>query len=438
MGIKRLLLGLLLLLVAAVAALLFVFFERYSEEVDRGWGAEAWRNPYLAAEQFLAAAGLRVRRADNISVLAEISPQDTLFVASSTQVYNPQRARELLDWVGRGGHAIVIAHASGFDGAERDWLLEQLEVTLDEGREAFNFEHPFRQLLGEDADQYRGKSASEMLREHNRKLREGKGTDKGAEEASDEEPVPPRNPDVDPEDLVTLVADDGSDYQLHFDASQLLHHPALSDEDEAADVPVFWAKIWRGDTGVPFIQFERGEGLITLLADGGLWRSERIGHFDHAYLLQLLASDGEFVFLTQPRFDSLLVLARRYGSEFFLAGALALLAWLLLRARRFGPLAAEPEAARRSLLEHISACGHYYWRADKCERLLTEQRRQLLRRLGGDNAGTAVRRQLCTRLSSQTGLSESDIAACLWGDPPRSEEAFTESMRKLQQIEAAL
>ncbi|SEA14147.1 DUF4350 domain-containing protein [Microbulbifer marinus] len=439
MTIKRLLLGLLALLIAGLTALFLAFFERYTEEVDRGWGPQAWRNPYLAAEQFLAKTGLQSRRADNIAVLAELPANATLYVASSTQVYNPQRARELLDWVERGGHAIVVAHSAAY--GDRDWLLEQLQVTLEEGREDLIFEYPFRQLLGDDAEQYSGKSASEMLREHNRKLREEKGED--GTSAQQDEPAekakPPRNPDVDPVDLITLATADGRDYQLHFDAGYLLHHPAINgDGGASATEPVFWAKIWRDDIGVPFMQFERGEGLITLMADGGIWRSQRIGHFDHAYFLGLLAAEGEFVFLTQPRFDSLFELARRYAAEFFLAGGLALLAWLLLRARRFGPLAATPELARRSLLEHISACGHYYWRADKCERLLLNLRQHLLRRLGGENAVMGTRRRLCTKLSAATGLSESAIAACLWGDLPRSEEAFTERMRNLQQIEAAL
>ncbi|MCX2783593.1 DUF4350 domain-containing protein [Microbulbifer thermotolerans] len=434
MKISRLLIGLVLLLAAALAALFFLLFERYTEKADRGWSAAAWRNPYLAAEQFLAAAGVRHRRADNISELARLAPDDTLFLASSTQVYNPRRASELLEWVARGGHAIVIAHA--LDSTERDWLLEELGVTLEEGREKFFMEHPFRDLLGEDVEKYEGKTASEILREHNRKLKDGKrDTEADGEEETQEEQAP-RNPEVDPEDLVELTGDNGS-YQLHFNPSQLLHHPALEDET-VVDGPVFWAKIRRGDSGVPFMQFQRGDGRITLLTDGGIWQNRRIGHFDHAYFLALLASSGEFIFLTQPHFESLFVLARRYAGEFFLAGGLALLAWLLLRSRRFGPLAVEPERARRSLLEHISACGHYYWRADRCERLLDEHRRALLRRLGAEGAGQATRRQVCERLSAETGLDETTIAACLWGDPPRSEEAFTERMRNLQQIEAVL
>lgn len=439
MTAKRILLLLISLLVGAAVALFLMLFERHERQVDRGWGPEAIRNPYLAAERFLAATGLETRRADNISVVADLSPQDTLYVASSSQIYNTGRARELLDWVERGGNAVVVAR----HGAEheRDWLLEQLGVTLEAGSGDFFFVNPLRRFIGEEAEEYSGKSASELLREHNRKVRDGEDTDAPeegeAESAKAAQPEPPQDPEVNPSALVTLTSDDGDDYRLHFDPTMLLWHPALQDEGTDRG-PVFWATMQSEDAGVPFMQFERGGGLITLMADSGLWQSDRIGHFDHAYLLGQLASDGDFVFLTRPHFDSLPLLARRYASEFFLAGALALLAWLLLRSRRFGLRTAEPEAARRSLLEHIAACGHYYWRADHCSALLVRYRDSLLQRLGGDNASQKTRRHLCSRLSQATGLSESRISDSLWGEPPHSEEAFTERMRNLQQIEAAL
>ncbi|WP_299585521.1 DUF4350 domain-containing protein [uncultured Microbulbifer sp.] len=437
MTAKRLLIGFALLLCAALAWLFLAFFERYTEEKDRGWGAEARRNPFLAAEHYLAEVGLEPRQAENISVLNTLPADATLFIASSSQIYNPQRVEELLQWVESGGHAIVVARTEGFDfdkgrSEERDWLLEALGVSMMEGHEEFHFEHPLQPLIGEDAELNPEQSPGEALREYNRKIDEGLVEDKAESEAEK-----PRNPDVEPENLVTLPTASGAEIQLHFDASHLLYHEGI-DDSSAEGAPLFFAKVWREDEAAPFMQFGRGTGVITLLTDSTIWQSHRIGHFDHAYFLQLLAGSGDFVFLTRPRFESLGFLARKYAAEFFISGLLALFGWLLLRARRFGPLQPPPESVRRSLLEHISACGHYYWRDDQCERLLRGQREALLRRLGATGASAAARQKLCKKLSAETNLSEHSIIACLWGKPAISEESFTEQMRTLQRIEAVL
>ncbi|MFC4879144.1 hypothetical protein [Microbulbifer halophilus] len=202
--------------------------------------------------------------------------------------------------------------------------------------------------------------------------------------------------------------------------------------------PVFWADMENETAGVPFIQFERGDGLLTLMADAGLWQSDRIGHFDHVFLLEQLASDGDFVFLTRPQFDSLPVLARRYAREFFRrrrAGAAGLAAAALapFRPARGGTRNRAPLAARA-----YRRLWHYYWREDRCSALLARYRDSLLRRLGGDNASQKTRRRLCEQLNAATGLGETRITDSLWGQPPHSEEAFTERMRNLQQIEAVL
>ncbi|MCO1332751.1 hypothetical protein MO867_00230 [Microbulbifer sp. OS29] len=440
MTAKRILIGACILTCAALVGLFLTFYERYTEERDLGFGPEARRNPFLAAEQYLADIGLLPRQADNISVLQGLSPNTTLYISSSSQVYNSTKAEALINWVEQGGHAIVVAYTGDFDsdaerGENRDWLLEELDVSIEEGHGHFELEETLEQLLGEDAVLTPEQSPADAMREHNRQIDERESEADAKTEPEEEEK--PRNPSVDPEDLVTLPTDNGDEIQLYLNASHLLYHPAF-DDSNITDGPVFYAKVWRDDTAVPFMQFERGSGVITLLTDATLWQSRRIGHFDHAYFLQLLAGGDEFVFLTRPRFDSLPQLARQYGAEFFIAGALALLAWLLLHGRRFGPLQPAPEVTRRSLLEHISACGHYYWQDDQCEALLRGYRGELLRRLAATDLSATQKHNLCDKLSASTGLDERVLVATLWGKPPSTEESFTEHMRNLQRIEAVL
>ncbi|WHI45138.1 DUF4350 domain-containing protein [Microbulbifer sp. VAAF005] len=436
MTAKRILLAALVISGVALVWLFLTFYERYSKEIDSGWSMEARRNPYLAAERYLTNIQLTPRQADNISVLQGLTPDATLFISSSSQVYNPTKAQELIEWVQRGGHAIVVAYTGNFDSdtgrsENRDWLLESMNVSLRKGHSDFELQETLEQLFGEDAVLEPEQSPADAMREHNRNL------DKGETEEGSEKQEEPRNPDVSEENLVTLPVEGGSEIQLYLNASHLLYHPSFNDET-ITDGPVFWAKVWRDDVGVPFMQFERGNGVITLMTDSTLWQSQRIGHFDHAYFLQLLAGEGEFVFLTRPRFESLPKVARQYAAEFFIAGALALLAWLLLHGRRFGPLQPEPEVSRRSLLEHISACGHYYWQDDQCEALLRGHREEILRQLGATHINAGKKRKLCDKLCASTGMDEQQLVETLWGKPPTTEETFTEHMRNLQRIEAVL
>lgn len=414
---NRLLYAGLGLALVTITALFFTLFERYTEERDSGWSAEAYRNPYLAAQRFLESTGLAVRREGDVASIQQLRADDTLLLGSSSFIYNDNRLQEFMQWVERGGHAIVVARQTDDDGG--DTLLEALDVSVTEGEldDFLKFALPVYQRRGGGEHCEFNRTLAELLR---------------IEEDLCE-------PEVAPEYLSTLTAGSDDEFQVFFDPALLLQHPHIGQQGLGPGGPVFWATIDSQPDGVPLIQFSRGAGQITLLADDSLWQSQRIGQFGHAWLLYQLAGPGEFVLLSRPRFASLGELAARYAAEFFLAGALALLLWLLHRAGRFGLARPAPTAARRSLREHIAACGNYYWRDDRCRQLLQDYRSRVLRRLGGERAGAPLRRRLCQQLAAATGLDESAIAACLWGvSAPDDEQAFTRHIRCLQKIEATL
>ena len=53
---------------------------------------------------------------------------------------------------------------------------------------------------------------------------------------------------------------------------------------------------WAGDLqGAHFVHLKAGRGRLSVLSDGALWRSDRIGQFDHALFLRLLARDSDSV-----------------------------------------------------------------------------------------------------------------------------------------------
>ncbi|WP_066960346.1 DUF4350 domain-containing protein [Microbulbifer sp. Q7] len=469
MKLSRLAIFITLLLVAVASGLFLVFFERHTEEVDRGFGPEARRNPYLAAHRFLDRVGIHHRRADNISVLATLNDGDALFLASSSQIYNADRLREFLDWIESGGHAIVIAH-QGTGDHEQDLLLQALELEVTEGDLDLYFNRQLREVFGEEASELQGKTVSELMREHNRKLRAeqrsngdsgGNGNDKSehssapqegaasfeassaGSEPHDAQPheAEPRNPDIDPERLINLTSDGGSSYALYFNPRTALTHEMMgqtSDVDVDGE-PLHWVAFQNIPTLSPLVYYERGRGRLTLMTDGSLWQNDRIGEFDHAYFLAHLVGERDLVMVTRPRFDTLGTLIQRYALELLVAGLLALAAWIANRSRRFGPLALAPARERRSLLEHIRACGQFYWRQNRGERLFERARTPLRTKLSGSRPcdGTE-QQQVAASVAEKTGLAAAEIIHTLWGPAPRTQEDFTARLRSIQIIEAAL
>lgn len=447
MKLSRIAILSLLLVLAGGVALFLLLFERYSEEVDLGFGDKAQRNPFLAAEQFLDRLDISHRRADNIAALSTLGEDDALFLASSSQLYNSERLWELLDWVENGGQAIVVAHSSGGDN-ERDLLLQKLGLEVTHGDTDLYFNQQVREVFGEDAGKLRNKTASELMREHNRNLSEAKsdGEDDSEQRAATpevEEPAAPRNPDIDPDRLINRTSDSGTSYELYFNPRKVFTHEMMGQgtDIDVDGSPLHWVPFQNIPTQSPLVFYERGRGRLTLLTDGEMWHNRRIGEFDHAYFLAHLVGERDLVMITRPRFDSLGTLIKRFALEFFVAGLLAIAAWIANRSRRFGPLVPAPASERRSLVEHIRACGYFYWRQNRGQALFEQARAPLLQKLAGHSANRLTPekcRQLAETLAARTGLAAGDIFHTLWGDAPHSEDDFTARLRSIQIIEAAL
>lgn len=449
MRLSRIAIAVTGLLLTAAAALFLYFFERHTEEVDLGPGPEARRNPFLAAERFLDQLDIPHRRADNIAVLSTLGERDVLFLGSSSQIYNPDRLRELLDWIEAGGHAIVIVHRGDGEN-EQNLLLDTLGLEVTTGDLDFYFNSQIREMFGENTDDLEelkeAPSASEMMRKHNRKLADQAkedSTEAEQESAEQDEPEPRRNPDVDPEKLVNLTSDSGASYALYFNPGKVFTHEmmAQSPDTDLDGNLLRWVRFQKVPDQSPLVYYERGRGRLTLMTDGALWHNHRIGEFDHAYFLSHLVGERDLVMVTRPKFDTLGELIQRYALELFFAGLLALAAWIANRSRRFGPVLPAPASERRSLLEHIGACGQFYWRSQRAENLFEQARAPLLQKLGARSNGSPgieQQQQLAESVAATTGLAAREIFDTLWGPAPRSEDDFTARLRSIQIIEAAL
>jgi hypothetical protein len=124
--------------------------------------------------------------------------------------------------------------------------------------------------------------------------------------------------------------------------------------------------VWaiRDASGIQAMRVQVGRGSVTVI-NAMLFRYRNLFDGDHARLFVAatqMRSDDDVHFLSEDNYPSLLALLWQYGAPVVVL-SLALVALMLWRgAVRFGPLAAVPDDARRSLAEQIRGTGQFAMR----------------------------------------------------------------------------
>jgi hypothetical protein len=232
----------------------------------------------------------------------------------------------------------------------------------------------------------------------------------------------------------TLIEREGTDdlMEIDFYATHVIDTHAIRPEWEVSD-----------PHGVRLVQIRRGAGRVTVLSDTLIWENDRIGDYDHARLLYMLARQnpgGEVLILRTDDLPPLWRWVWQRVPGVVIAGGLLLLAWLLRAPRRLGPLLPDAGARRRRLLEHVEASGHYLWKRGPREPLVDAAREGLMRRLRRtrpDLAG-APPAQLAARLAEATGLGARTVASALAEGPVTGREAFTRRIQILETLRKRL
>ncbi len=401
----------LVLLLGALGWLLYLSIEFYDEEIETAWSLRALTNPYLAAQQFMEAAGTEVTDAASLAELAQLDDVGTLFVGSPNQIVDPRQLRQLREWMEGGGRVIYAASSVAHD---EDLLLE-----------AFDVEVRWRDA---DDNQEDEQSMADSLREYNRQIEQGKSREDIGEAMAGE-------PNL------TIVEYGGAigDLEIAFDDSKVLTHPYIIGTGYDVDKPI--PDSWHySDYGVHFMQFDVGDGELNLVVDPGVWTSFRIDQHDHAYLLWLLAGgDARFAILRPILQDSIWTLFARNARELLIAGGLLLLLWIWHLGHRFGRLVPRDLSRTRALAEHFSSIAHYLWHRRQGEYLIEPLRQRILRRASlqvGEFATAAPERQI-ELLAERSDLNPDAIERAL-NDNDFNESTFVQKVRLLKRIEQSL
>ena len=401
-----------------IASLLWGFYlsiEFYEETEKSQWSPQALRNPYLAAQKFLQASDIEIVDADSLIKLDSLEAVSTVLITEASQVSNPRQLESVLAWLSAGGNLIVTANSFSTSG---DLLLNEFGVDV---------EFPKSEDSATNEDETDRPTMSDSLREYNEKIDQGMTAEEIALSGL--------------KDISLTRIDFGGDIgtlEINFNPNRILTQTYIDGSDDNFEhKPFSWSS---SDVGIHLIQFDVGDGLLTIVSDPGIWSSAKINAYDHAYLLWVLSStDGEFAFLRSIRRESLWALISSNAYEFLIALAVftALCLWYL--GHRFGRIVPPGNNKRRALGEHFSATANYLWHRKAIDTLLRPLRQQIFRRAHiaipeFARASTDTRLKL---IAERCNLDRHTVSQILQVDK-LNETTFVHTVKLLKQIEQSL
>lgn len=325
--------GGIVLLVGAVVALGVAWFLHHYEKVENDLylppRGEAAYNPLYALKKTLQVDGVTVASRQRLDLQAQqLAAGDTLLILNDPRTLTPVESRRLLQWVGEGGHLLVRTPVPGrWDKEMQVPLFKTLGVrTLVTEADC----EPF-QVEGED---------------HHVEFCRGR-------RFSFDQVAP-----------LLSWGDLGKGYvyaRLRHGAG---HVDVLSDFDFLSNTGDRQRSIFLPETDKP----------VGGLRDGP----------HRALTRQVLAPNygkGTMHLVYAAQMPSLWRSVVQQGWPVWAPLMLALLAWLVARAQRFGPWLPSPLGERRSLLEHVRASGEHLSRYNKRVLLYAAVRNAFLSRL---------------------------------------------------------
>jgi len=399
------------ILLSALAWGFYASIEFYDEKVRAKWSKQALYNPYLAAEQFLQKSELEVIEADSLIKLSSFEDVSTMLITNANQIGNPRQLDAVLDWIESGGSLIVTANS--FSTSD-DLLLQKFEVDVTWPET-------------DDEEDEPEKSVSDSLREYNEKIEEGMSAEEIAESTKREVPLTEIN----------FTGGIGV-LKIAFNANRILTHPYIDDEEADTETKPF---SWSSSTnGVHLIQFDVGEGLLTIVSDPSIWQSRKIDQHDHAYLLWVLSStDGMFAFLRSTNRESIWSLISSNAIELIISLSFFILLWLWYMGHRFGRIVPLYNTRQRALSEHFSATASYLWHRKASKHLLQPLRQQVFRRahIAIPEFSRADQQQRLTLIAEHCQIDRETVSDILQASD-FNDSGFVRTVKLLKQIEQSL
>lgn len=358
-------------------------FELVEERYTTSEEEEARRNEYLAAERFLWLNGIETASMGLAQLLGDMPSTDqVIFVPDhrASEALTTERQEMLYEWISGGGHLILEAH---------ELWDEESESSGDEFLDAFGVQLHYRAVEKEGG-------AAEYIE--------------------------------------TGFAGFGERLRIDFIPD---YH--LVDGEEIAYGGI------KGEAGFHLLQFAVGNGLLTVLSDDRVWCNCKIGRYDHAiFLYNLIIGDLKggkptLWIVRNLEFPSLMELIWKHAAYVVMSTTLLIIMLLWAAYNRFGPQLVLNHQIRRSLVEHMDACGRYHWQQSRAQSLLQAMREQLVQMSEKRHPRwrQISRREQLVWLAQRSKVSQKLLSKAL-EDQPESEAEFTQIIQTIQRLRKTL
>ena len=342
---------------------------------------EALRNPFYAAQRFSESLGARTAWDRAFTAPA---PDGVIVLSGWHWTLSVKRRESLERWVESGGRLVVVGDLSGGEAEFEGWS---------------GIVREYRKVEKDEADFDERKSACRPFQE-----------DSG----------------------VSGPAATEASRRLLCDVTLLSN---LSTNKQAT-----WTL--RDSSGIQAARVPVGEGSVTVInAEPFRYRNFLDGDHAHVFVAATeLRRRDDLRFLSEDDHPSLVALAWQSGAPVIVLalGVVALYLWR--RAVRFGPLAAPPERARRSLAEQIRGTGLFAWRHGggeslhaACVRALDEAAK---RRIPGYRRSSAKER--AAAVAHLTGFEWLAVSAAVHDSRARGGQELRSTMALLEEARRRL
>lgn len=359
--ITRLVVGGVLAIVSLLAVIWFFNnFELAEREISSGYSQEARRNPLLAAERFLTRLGRRAASVSSTDLWRALpATDDVLVIYRFSPPAGEARQQALWDWIEAGGHLIVEADETLFEDKK-------------------------------------GKAPNTFLAELGVRLHRSEvdSLDDDADEALSK----------------IEFADYPEPVSVYF-----APYRYMTDAEESASAAVACGE------GYCLLQYDVGEGRVTVLSDNDFLSNHSIGEHEHALAFALLTDNGgvgQVWLVHDVVMPSLLTLIWRHGAYAVSAALVLLLLWMWSLSARLGPLLPPLASPRRDIGEHLAASATFLWRQDGGQQLFRSNQQRIEQAWVGKHyvLRGMDRAARCQWIAARSGLSARAVELALYGE----------------------